>query len=105
MGGEYNAANDSECYAEEIFCGDQIGHNTGGGTNFYDSDTYISWYEAIYTKSTDFSGAERSYIFSIREMERPFSLCSSHHAKMLICCILERTTWEIVTGSLWSMSR
>ena len=60
---DYNYANVAECYTDMISCGDQIAHNTGGGITYYDSDTYVGWYEGIYNKNTDYSGSERAYYF------------------------------------------
>ena len=45
-----------------LSCGSRVEMSTEGGTFFYDTDQYNSWY-AMPTHSQDYSGAERAFYF------------------------------------------
>jgi hypothetical protein len=58
----YDYDNASECFTDFISCGDQILVSTGGGTDYYDNDTYVSWF-AMNSKDAEYTGSERAYYF------------------------------------------
>ena len=58
----YDYDNEAECFTDFLSCGDQILVSTGGGTNYFDSALYTSWY-AMNSKDATYEGPERGYYF------------------------------------------
>jgi hypothetical protein len=54
--------NESECYTQEIRCGQSILMSTEGGTSYYDMDLYRDWYTTGHNRS-DYTGTERVFYF------------------------------------------